>query len=196
MRRHGPGADDGSEDGGLSAPWGTWVRSRGRRALARHALVAALAVAASHPAAAGDGPVPWSEHRALALPIPMTVVGTRSIPAGTAQEYFRALAALGFGCTAEDSPRRRVRRVRVACSHGPTTLLYEGGFPVGYGSVVFDRVRRDGDLLGGAALVAHVRSVAPGPGAGPDGGARAVAEPDGRARAVAEAREANGVPDR
>jgi hypothetical protein len=116
----------------------------------------------------------------------MTVVGAQSIRAGTAPEYFRALAALGYDCTAEDITRRRMRRVRVACSHGSATLVYEGGFPVGYGAVLFDRVQRDGDLLGGGALVAHVRSIAPVPGA----------EPDGGAQAVAEAQEAIGGPDR
>lgn len=174
MRRDGPGAEEQAEGDGPAPPGGC---RRGRRAspLPWRALAAALAIAPPCPAAAGDGPVPWSEHRALALPIPMTVVGTRSVPAGTAPEYFRGLAALGFACTAEDSTRRRMRRVRVACSDGSSTLLYEGGFPVGYGSVVFDRVQRDGDLLGGAALVAHVRAVAPGPGTEPVGEARAVA---------------------
>jgi hypothetical protein len=188
-RHDGAALGEEGHGSGLSAPPRPGPASRSSRAMPRCAVVAALlATMSSDPAAAvaADGPAPWSEHRALVLPIPMTVVGAQSIPAGTAQEYFGGLAALGFDCTAEDNTRRRMRRVRVACSHGSTTLLYEGGFPVGYGSVVFDRVQRDGDLLGGAALVAHVRSVAPVLGA----------EPEGGARAVAEAHEASGGPDR
>ncbi len=66
---------------------------------------------------------------------------------------------MGFACTAEDITRWRLRRVRVECSRGAEAFRYEGGFPVSYGSVIFDRVHRDGRLLGSADLITHVNTV-------------------------------------
>ncbi|CAA9265859.1 MAG: hypothetical protein AVDCRST_MAG27-3352, partial [uncultured Craurococcus sp.] len=42
-------------------------------------LVLAILVAAVDAAAAGSGATMWWQHRALVLPIPMTVVGNQSI---------------------------------------------------------------------------------------------------------------------
>lgn len=163
IQRDCPGANERNHDG-LFAQWGKY-RPRGRSPPPFFcALFVAVVAVAPHSAEAGDGPMPWSKHPALSLPIPMTVVGSTFLPAGTAAEYFQALTALGFECTAEDNTRQRMRRVRVVCWDASTTLLYEGGFPVGYGAVIFDRVQRDGALLGGGALLAHVRAVAPGAG--------------------------------
>jgi hypothetical protein len=42
---------------------------------------------------------------------------------------------------------------------GADSLLYDGGFPSDYGSVIFERVHHNGKMLGGTALAAHVRMV-------------------------------------
>jgi hypothetical protein len=123
------------------------------------ALVVALAVTASATASADDRAVPWLEHRSLSLPIQMTVVGSQIVPAGTAQGFFGSLTDLGFECGAQDNTRWRLRRIQVKCSRGAEELLYDGGFPVDYGSVVFERVHHNGKMLGGTALTAHVRMV-------------------------------------
>jgi hypothetical protein len=123
------------------------------------ALLVTLAVGASGTAAAGDGLVPWSEHRSLSLPIQMTVVGSQTVPAGTAQDFFGSLTDLGFECAAQDNTRWRLRRVQVRCSRGAESLLYDGGFPLDYRSVIFERVHRNGRMMGGADLAAHVRMV-------------------------------------
>ena len=128
--------------------------------MTRLAPILGLAVAGISSGVSAGTPVPWSEHRALSLPIPMAVVGTRATEAGTARGFFQALADQGFACAAEDHARRTLRRVRVECRRGGEAWTYEGGFPVGHGRVVFDRVHRDGALLGGTRLEAHVRAVA------------------------------------
>jgi hypothetical protein len=123
------------------------------------ALASALVVASSGMAAADDRWVPWLEHRSLSLPIQMTVVGSQAVPAGTALGFFGSLTKLGFECAAQDNTRWRLRRVQVRCLRGEEALLYDGGFPVNYGSVVFERVHQHGKMLGGTALAAHVRLV-------------------------------------
>jgi hypothetical protein len=128
------------------------------------ALVVALAVTASVTAAADDRLVPWLEHRSLSLPIQMTVVGSQAAAAGTAQDFFGSLTNLGFECAAQDNTRWRLRRIQVRCSRGAEALLYDGGFPVDYGSVVFERVHHNGKMLGGTALTAHVGIVVADPG--------------------------------
>jgi hypothetical protein len=90
----------------------------------------------------------------------MTVVGAHETEAGTARSFFQALSDQGFTCIAADNARRTLRRVRVDCRRNSETWAYEGGFPVSYSRVVFDRVHRNGTLLGGADLPAHVRAVA------------------------------------
>ncbi len=125
--------------------------------MSRFALV--ILIASVGAAAAGSGALPFWQHRALALPIPMTVVGTQSVDAGTASGFFGSLANMGFECTAENITRWRLRRVRVECSRGAEALRYEGGFPASYDSVIFDRVHRDARLLGGADLMTHVNTV-------------------------------------
>ncbi|MBL6080652.1 hypothetical protein JMJ56_21775 [Belnapia sp. T18] len=122
-------------------------------------LALAILVASVDAATAGNEAMPWWQHRRLAQPIPMTVVGTQSVDVGTASGFFSSLASMGFECTAEDITRWRLRRVRVECSGSAESFRYEGGFPVSYGSVMFDRVHRDGRLLGGAELITHVNTV-------------------------------------
>lgn len=129
----------------------------------RRTLPLLLALLAPLPATAGEQqPVPVPEHAALGQAIPMAIVGATFLPAGTAPGYFRAVEALGFSCLAEDLTRWRVRRVRVTCTRGAEMLLYEGGFPVGRGSVIFDRVVQGGRLLGGRELAAHARTMMAG----------------------------------
>jgi hypothetical protein len=123
------------------------------------ALAAALIVASSGMAAADDRLVPWSEHRSLSLPIQMTVVGHQAVAAGTTQGFFGSLTDLGYTCMAQDNTRWRLRRIQVECLRGAESLLYDGGFPIDYRSVVFERVHRNGQMLGGADLAAHVRMV-------------------------------------
>jgi hypothetical protein len=89
----------------------------------------------------------------------MTAVGSQTVPAGTAQGFFGSLTNLGFECAAQDNTRWRLRRIQVRCSRGAEALLYDGGFPVDYGSVVFERVHHNGKMLGDTALKAHVRMV-------------------------------------
>jgi hypothetical protein len=132
------------------------------------ALVVALAVTASVTAAADDRLVPWLEHRSLSLPIQMTVVGSQIVPAGTAQGFFGSLTNLGFECAAQDNTRWRLRRIQVRCSRGAESLVYDGGFPVGYSSVVFERVHYKGKMLGGTALTAHVGIVVADPNGEPE----------------------------
>jgi hypothetical protein len=88
------------------------------------------------------------------------VVGAQETEAGSARGFFQALSDQGFTCSAEDHARRTLRRVRVDCRRDSETWTYEGGFPVSYSRVVFDRVHRNGILLGGSYLPAHVRAVA------------------------------------
>ncbi len=122
-------------------------------------LALAILVASVDAAAAGSGATLWWQHRALVMPIPMTVVGNRSIDVGTAPGFFGSLTSMGFACTAEDITRWRLRRVWVECSRGAEAFRYEGGFSVSYNAVVFDRIHRDGRLLGGADLITHVNAV-------------------------------------
>jgi hypothetical protein len=131
------------------------------------ALVVALAVTASATALANDRSASWLEHRSLSLPIQMTVVGSQVIPAGPAQGFFGSLTKLGFECAAQDNTRWRLRRIQVRCSRGAELLVYDGGFPVDYGSVVFERVHHNGKMLGGIALTAHVRMVVADPNGEP-----------------------------
>ncbi len=122
-------------------------------------LALAILLASLGTAAAGSGAMPCGQHPKLALPIPMTVVGSRAVEAGTASVFFGSIASMGFECMAQDITRWHLRHVRVDFSRGAEALHYEGGFPLSYGSVIFDRVHRDGRLLGGADLVAHVNTV-------------------------------------
>lgn len=117
-------------------------------------------------------PVPVAEHARLSLPLPMAVVGTRFIQTPPAAQYFAGLATLGFACDATDMPRWNLRRIRVECGGRGGTLLYEGGFASGWGMVTFDRIWRDGVLLGGRDLARHVDGVI----AAARGGSQAVAD--------------------
>ena len=122
-------------------------------------LALAILVASVDAAAAGSDATLWWQHRALVLPIPMTVVGNQSIDVGTASGFFGSLTSMGFVCMAEDITRWRLRRVWVVCSRGAEAFRYEGGFPVSYNSVIFDRIHRDGRLLGSTDLITHVNTV-------------------------------------
>lgn len=115
-----------------------------------------LAISAGEPS---SRPMAVSEHDALSRPIPMAIAGSRYYPVGPAETYFRGIEKLGFICEAEDITRWRVRRVKVTCSRVEEVLLYEGGFSRDRGSVIFDRVSRRGELLGGTELAEHVNTL-------------------------------------
>ena len=117
-------------------------------------------------------PVPVAEHPRLSQTLPMAIVGNRYMQTPPAAQYFAGLAALGFACDATDVPRWNLRRIRVECGGRGQTLLYEGGFSSGWGTVTFDRVWRDGVLLGGHELAAHVDRVV----AAARGGSQAVVD--------------------
>jgi hypothetical protein len=89
----------------------------------------------------------------------MTVVGHQTVAAGAAHGFFGSLTGLGYTCMAQDNTRWRLRRVQVECLRGAESLLYDGGFPADYRSVVSERVHRNGRMLGGADLMAHVKKV-------------------------------------
>jgi hypothetical protein len=149
--------------------------------MARHAPLLALLLLQPIAVAAEETPgraVPVTAHETLSRPIPMAVVGSSFVQAGTAPAFFSGLEAAGYACMAEDVTRWRVRRVLVTCARGGERLVYEGGFGPERGSVTFDRVSRDGVLLGGRELATHARTAA----ARPEGAPRALAEaaPPGR----------------
>jgi hypothetical protein len=129
-------------------------------------LLCLLSAAAASAEGREPAAVPWTEHPVLVLPTPLLAVSDRdTTDGGTTAEFFARLTDLGFTCLAFGPPRRRIRRVEVVCTRGDGEewFGYAGGWPKGGSVFIVDRIRvgREGsaELLGGAQVGAHVRSV-------------------------------------
>ena len=109
---------------------------------------------------------PWTLHPVLSAPTPLLAVSDRdTTDGGTTAEFFARLTDLGFACLTLEPPRRRIRRAEVVCARadGEEWSSYAGGWPLGGGVFMVDRIRvgRGGtaELLGGSRVGTHVRGV-------------------------------------
>lgn len=113
---------------------------------------------------------PWTLHPILSLPTPLSAVSDReTTDGGNTVAFFARLTGLGFHCLAFEPPRRRLRRVEVVCARDGwgEWFSYAGGWPLGGGVFIVDRIRTgresSAELLGGAQVGAHLRAVLGGP---------------------------------